>query len=195
MTDLVHVKGLADLQKFLNALPAEIEAKLMRGALREAAKVVLEEAKRQAPKESGEMAEGLAISTSSKRGTVMAKIKAKGKHGFLAPFIEFGTKPHFIKVREEDRPTNRPGRFRRGQPVSMRTLNRNALKIGQSFVGAVHHPGTKPRPFMRPALDAKAGAAVMAAGNYLKKRLASRSKTGFGLDTSGITIEENDNED
>jgi len=47
------------------------------------------------------------------------------------------------------------------------------------------HPGVMPKPFMRPALDAQSGAAVLAVGEYIKKRLATKN----GLDTSEINIE------
>ncbi|MBK7493597.1 MAG: hypothetical protein IPI17_17935 [Nitrosomonas sp.] len=51
--------------------------------------------------------------------------------------------------------------------------------------GEISHPGVSPRPFMRPALDANAEAAIVGAGEYIKKRLAKKN----GLDTAGIEIE------
>lgn len=53
----------------------------------------------------------------------------------------------------------------------------------------LHEFGTKrgvlSRPFMRPALDSQAQAAVVASGNYIKARLANK----FGLDASYIMVE------
>jgi hypothetical protein len=49
----------------------------------------------------------------------------------------------------------------------------------------VQHPGFQPKPFLRPALDAKAAEATVAAGNYIKYRLATKN----GLDTSDVSVE------
>ena len=48
MTD-IEVKGLAELQKLLDELPARIEANVVRGGLRAAAKVIRDEARRLCP--------------------------------------------------------------------------------------------------------------------------------------------------
>ena len=40
MADPVHVKGLSDLQAFLDQLPAKVERNVMRGGLRAGANVI-----------------------------------------------------------------------------------------------------------------------------------------------------------
>lgn len=152
------VKGLADIQALLNTLPAKLEANLMRAALRAAAKPVLESAKENVAVASGELRDGLKISTRRRGGTVSATVKASGPHAHIAPWIEYGTQPHII-----------PG----------------PLSFGGIVISAAQHPGTSARPFMRPAMDANVQAAVMAAGEYLKRKLESK----HGLDTSEILIE------
>lgn len=52
------VEGLAELQKMLDDLPANIEKNIMRGGLRAAAKVVQEEAQRVCPVGSGNLPKG-----------------------------------------------------------------------------------------------------------------------------------------
>lgn len=68
-----------------------------------------------------------------------------------AAAVEFGTKPHDIRPR--------PGRIgRNGRPAALawggaRRLSGN-LRSGASpefFARVVHHPGTRPQPFLRPA--------------------------------------------
>ena len=111
-----------------------------------------------------------------------------GDHSYLANWVEFGTSAHYIKVQDSEKPINARLSKKRGKIVraSMTTVNRNVLQIGANFVGpTVFHPGAKPKPYMRPALDARAQDAVIAAGEYIKKRLATKN----GLDTSDITIE------
>lgn len=158
----VKVKGLAELQKMLESLPAKLEANVMRGALRAGMKVVLEDVKNNVPVASGELKSGLKIGTKSRRGVITATVKATGKHAYLAPWMEFGTKPHLIEGRDGGN-----------------------LYIGGVYVKSVEHPGVKPRPFMRPALDNQATNATVAVGNYIAQRL----KKKHGLDTSHIMIE------
>jgi HK97 gp10 family phage protein len=185
MANLVHVKGLAELQKFLDQFTPKMEANVMRGALRAGAGPVRASARLNINNVSGETAKSLRIRTDRRGSKVSASVYTRR---FTARFLEYGTAPHWISVRETDRPwrlTRRGDRM-----LSVSTLNRMAkrgsLRIGGNFVGAsVEHPGAKPHPFLRPALDQQATAAVVAAGEYIKKRLANK----HGLDTADITIE------
>ena len=164
----IKVKGLAELQAFLDQLPAKMEANVMRAALRAGAKPILAAAKAGVPigepsrkgaelykNYPGALRDSIRLSARIDRrgGQVTASIKAGGKVGktgadvFYAHMVEFGTKPHVI--------------------------------------GDGTHPGVQAKPFMRPALDAQSQAAVVAAGEYIKKRLSSK----HGLDTADIEIE------
>ncbi len=158
----VKVKGLADLNKFLQQLPAKVEQSVLRGALRAGANVVMAEAKANVPVDSGQLRDGLKVSTSSRRGRVTAKVKATGKHAFIAPWLEYGTAAHKITAKKG-----------------------KGLFFGGLFVKGVQHPGSRPKPFMRPALDGRAQDAVVAAAEYMKRRLATKN----GLDTSSVEIE------
>ena len=158
---LINVSGLAELQEFLNLLPAKVEQNILRGALRAGAKPILTAAQAGAAVASGVMRDGLKISTVAKKGTVTTSIKAKGKHGYLARFVEFGTAAHRIDPKKG-----------------------SALSFGGGTFQHIDHPGQKAHPFMRPAFDAQNGAAVIATGEYIKKRLATKE----GLDTSDVMI-------
>lgn len=157
-----RVKGLAELNKFLQQLPAKVEANVLRGGLRAGAKVVLPEAKANAPKDTGQLAAGLKISTTSRRGRVTAKIKATGPHAYLAPWMEYGTGAHSIVPKD--------GGF---------------LLFANIFTRKVEHPGIRPRPFMLPALVSQSTPATVAVAEYMKKRLQTR----HGIHTSDVTIE------
>ena len=65
--------------------------------------------------------------------------------------------------------------------VEFGTKPHSILKGGK---GQPNHPGMSPRAFMRPALDSQAQASILAAGEYIKKRLATRE----GINTSDIEI-------
>lgn len=165
MSDTVYVKGLDQLQKFLDQLPAKVERNVMRGALRAGARdAILPAAKAGVHNVSGDLQKSLRVSVRAKRGTVTAAVKTDL---FYAKFVEYGTRRHWI--------TSRDGK---------------ALSIGGLFfVKAVEHPGTAPRPFLRPALDTQAAAAVLAAGEYIRNRLATKE----GLDAASdvqLEIEE-----
>ena len=160
MSSEVHVTGLSDLQKLLDTLPVKVEKNIMRGALRAGMKVVLPVAAQNIHSVSGELAAGLKIGTRIKGQTVTASLTAKGPHGYVAKWVEFGTKPHTISAKG------------------------GALSFGGIFAKSVEHPGATPHPFMRPALDQTASAAVIAAANYMEKRIASG-----GIDTGDILIE------
>lgn len=165
----IQVKGLADLQKFLDQLPAKLEQNVLRGALRAAAKPVMEAAKQNVlpvgePSDTnkrlyklyaGALRDSIRLSAriDRKRRMVVASVKAGGKSAktgadvFYSDMVEFGTRQHII-----------------GDGV---------------------HPGVRPRPFMRPALDSQAQSAVIAAAEYMKKRLSTK----HGLNTSELSFE------
>lgn len=158
----VHVKGLDALQKFLDQLPAKVEKNVLRGALRAGMKTVLPVAKQNVHSVSGQLAAGLKLGTRARGGQVVAYIKASGPHGFLAKWIEFGTRAHNIAAKQD-----------------------GWLSFGGIFAKSVAHPGARARPFLRPALDQQAQAAVTAAAQYMKARLQSK----HGIDTSDVVIE------
>jgi HK97 gp10 family phage protein len=188
MTKEFQVKGLADLNKFLNALPEKMKNNVLRGALGNGAKVVRNKARQNIHHVSGELAAGLRVSTRVKDNAVIARVVARGDRGFVAKFVEYGTRPHLISVRDSEKRINYKQSFKQGKTIyeSMTTINRRSLEIGNKFVGpTVSHPGaTSNNPFLRPALDSEAGRAVLAVGNYIKNRLAKKN----GLDTSGIEL-------
>lgn|SRR3990167_902194 len=188
MADLTHVSGLSDLQKLLDTLPAKLEANIMRGALRAGMKTVKDKAVINIQKESGDTARALKISTKLRDGIVKSVLAAKGFEGYKAMWLEYGTRPHYISVHDINKNVNQRLSRKRGEVAleSMSTVNRRMLAIGGNFIGpTVFHPGAKPHPFMRPALDSTAQEALLAVGNYIKARLQKK----HGIDTSHIMIE------
>jgi HK97 gp10 family phage protein len=177
MSTTTEVKGLADLQRALDQLPAKIEQNIMRGALRAGAKVILEDAKRRVPVATpnaenqrlyggreGLLRDSIRLTTRSRRGQLTVNITAGGdkvKGGgdaYYAHFVEFGTKPHTI--------TAGPGKF---------------LPLGNGFLKSVMHPGSRPNPFMRNALDQNVTQSVEAVREYVRQRLAVK----HGIDVPG----------
>lgn len=193
MTATLKVKGLSDLDNFLKTLPAKVESNIKRGMLRSAGNVYKEEAKNNVRNVSGDLARSIRVSSriNKKTGDAEAAVKVGPTKRFPGPyyahFVEYGTRPHYISVPDNEKLINRRRSRKLGKVVkeSLTTINRRHLKIGSNFVGpTVFHPGAKPRPFFRPAFDNKSKAAIKAAGEYVKKRLATK----HGINTAGIEI-------
>lgn len=168
MTDTRHVKGLAELQKFLDQFPPKLEANVMRGAMRAGVtQEILPEVQAGALSiglvKTGEYMAGLKAGTRSRGGVVTGYVKARGKHGFLAHIFEYGARAHTITAK-----------FKTG-----------LLSFGGIFRYSVDHPGIRPKPHFRPALDRRGGSAVIVVGNYIKNRLARK----HGIDTAYIKVE------
>ena len=157
------VKGLSELQAVLNTLPAQLEKNIMRSAMRQGANVIMKKARANISAdgsvETGLMRKGIKVQTEAKSGTVIAKVRATGKHAYLTNWIEFGVRPHSIKKGAK-------------------------LKSGK-LQGGTPHPGFAPKPFLRTALDTEMQAATIAIGNAIKKRLLTK----HGIDTPMVEIE------
>lgn len=162
----VHVKGLRELHRMLQALPLKIERNIMRGALRAGANVILEQARTNVPVAetsdrnreryggyAGALRDSLRVGTRSRKRRVTSYVRAGGiktKGGadvYYAHWVEYGTAPH--------------SNGRRGM-----------------------HPGARPHPFLRPAADTKQTEAVVAVGKYVYRRL----EQGAGWDLSDVIV-------
>lgn len=173
---LIPVSGLKELDRFLSVFPKNMQKAAVRQGLTAAAKPVRDEARLRAPKQTGKMAK--AIKTGSPRqnpdGTFSVSIRLDGEHSFLGLFHEYGVAPHLIA-----RTGKGEGRVAvRKAAAGEGTIQGGVMKIGDDFVsGIISHPGHAARPFMRPALDAKADEAIKAFGD--KIRAYMEGKTGL----------------
>ena len=184
----IEMKGTKELDRFLAALPANLQKQAIRQALTAAAAPIREEARLRVPKKTGMLAR--AIRTSSPRqnpdGTFSIKVQLTGnEHAFLGYFFEYGVAPHFIRAGDSGfsaRILSRRGKSgidvaaRRGK----KTGENQVLAIdGQLVSGAVHHPGIRAQPFLLPALDVRAEDAVRAFAGRIRAFI--EGKTGFDV--------------
>lgn len=157
-----YVKGVAEVNAFLQSVPVRVERNILRGGLRAGMNVVRPIAQRNIHSISGELAKGLRVGTRAKGGVVTATLKPTGKHAHIAYMLELtGAKPHQITAKDAKALGLRGGAYR-----------------------SVHHPGFRKRPFLRPALDANPTAVLVAVAGYAKTRLATKE----GLNTAHIMI-------
>lgn len=156
------INGLPELRAALTQIPGKLQRNVMRSALRAGAAVIRADARARVPVKTGTLRAGISVGTSSRGADVSAKVSTKGKHAYLAPWIEYGTAAHPIKGRKG-----------------------GLLAFAGIVVRKVDHPGARPRPFMRPAMEASAPAALQAVFDKVRQRL-----TAQGLDTPEVDIEE-----
>jgi hypothetical protein len=185
----------------LDTLPDKLRHNVLRGAARAGANVVAAEAKIRGSGltvPDGWGAEGgksvtdqIKVVDSSRGGLIKAKIQLKGPFASVGIWAEYGTLPHLIRVRDEDRPVSNTRRGPRRWSIT--TINaavrRGSLIIGKNFIGQlVHHPGAKAIPFLRTSADVRQNDAVAAAAEYVRARI---EKEGLDMpDTTPVEEEE-----
>lgn len=174
---MVEVTGRSAVDAYFATLPAVFETKILPGAARAAGKVIADEAKLRV--ESSVVRD--AIVTRSKREPGLVTVRVTVKKGWpasLGNWLEWGTAGHFISVDDSQREGRSVGRINKLQ-------REGALRINGQFVGkTVWHPGARPHPFLRPALDSKEVEARAAAQSYITTRVA-RLRAGGRLDEGG----------
>lgn len=159
-----RVRGLKELHDVLQSVPVAMEKSILRASLRKGMNVVKPLAQRGVHSISGKLAKGLKVGTKVQNGRIIAYLKARGVHAFVAHLLEMtGAKPHQITPKHA-----------------------KALGWGDRVYASVRHRGFKRKPFMRPPLDQMAGQIVVAAAEEMKVRLATKA----GIDTSYIDVGE-----
>lgn len=143
--------GGAELDDLLRTLPVKMHRNINRAALRSGAKVYLDEVKQRIPEDSGQLKASARITTRAKGNEVSASVKVGNSVAWYAHLVEFQTRPHII-----------------------RATGNGAMRFGSVVTREVHHPGTRPQPFMRPTADAKLGEAVQAVRLTIRKRLTKQ---------------------
>jgi HK97 gp10 family phage protein len=156
-----NIFGGRELDAFLQTLPVKIEKNIMRAALRAGAAEFRDAVRAGINDETGELSKSVKTSTSAKGGRVMAKLRVGNKKAWYGRLVEFGTKAHKIV------------------PKKAGSLSFNGIQVRE-----VSHPGAKPSPFMRPAFDSKASAAITAVGQKIRSRL-----TAEGINTPAPEVE------
>lgn len=194
------LRGTAELNVFLSALPNKIRTQIMRSALTAAAAPVREKARELAPHKTGALA--LSITTGSpsdnRDGTFSVRVRAdpKKKGSYVGYFLEYGTDPHLItagdskyNLRTLNRRSKQGGISKRenglvrvgGYEYTRRVATKegdryDVLKIGNHYVGgSVFHPGIAARPFMRPAIDQAKDEAIKAFAAKLREGIENRT--------------------
>lgn len=162
----VDLQGFAALDAQLQELPMVLRGDALKDAVRAGLQPIAEEARRRAPRgpassryggpaAAGNLAKGIVVRILRGRPGdtgIAGKVGFNGDVGWYARWVELtGARPHFETPRR---------RKVDGAVHNARVLaNPNTRQI---FGYVVHHPGMRPRPFLRPAFDLRIGDAVRA---------------------------------
>jgi len=145
----MKLTGFDALHKFFDLVPDDIAKKAGVDALRAGAKPILEEAQNLAPEgATGKLADSLEIATKKGPFPIVKVQASRKKGGYHAHLVELGTQPHDIKN----------------------------VVIGNKFYPVIHHPGSRKKPFLRPAFNSQKGRALDIILSEIGTKLANRLK-------------------
>jgi len=128
----IKLHGLDELRRKLEKIPADIERKAMRKGARAAGLVIQEEAKARAPRRTGKLQKNINLVVRKRRDGRISALVGLGSDAFYGKFLERGH-------RHIGRGKGRRAKLRRG------TIQGKRIPA---------------KPFMEPAFDAKAEAAL-----------------------------------
>lgn len=164
------VTGLKELDAILKSLPAKVEGNVMRGALRAGQTVLLKAAQSELQSmgavDSGSLMKSLRIrqaTRSKKFGWVRLRLIAGNKDAWYSNLVEYGTASYY---QGKGSTVGKPYKIKPKKGGKL-----GALMFNGKVLEEVTHPGIKPRPFMRRAVDKSSQAAIDATVAYIRKRL------------------------
>ncbi len=150
MAEVQHVQGLRELQVALKALPQGIARNVLRGSVNAGATVIRKEAQSRAPVSEGPKRAGQSPAGTLKRSVYQKQVRE------LSSLVK---QTFIVGVRKGKKYRNQG---KKGN-LSQDAWYARFVEFGTSKMAA--------RPFMRPAFEAKKGAAVAAIKAYLERRL------------------------
>jgi hypothetical protein len=172
---MATIKGRSAVSAFLARSPEQLVDRVLRGAARAGGKVIADSAKDRSV--SDDVANAIIVKLKREDHRIIVRITVRpGWMMARAIWLEHGTAPHFITVADDQR-----------KGLSIARINDKvgeargdgSLVIGGKFVGTtVFHPGARPFPFLRPALDLSRDDAVRAAQQYINARVRPSGITG-----------------
>lgn len=176
------VTGLAELKRMMHELPARIEGNITRSALRAGQAVVLKQARLEVPAESGALRRSLRIRfdrKAARRGVVRVNLVAGDATAWYAHLVEYGTASFYTgsgrSVRKPYVISAKDSAGKRFGSREKRRINHGseagALYWQGIMVEKVIHPGSRPKPFMRTAIDKAQAAAIQAVQAYFASRV------------------------
>jgi len=117
-----------------------------RSMVRQQSRLLMEELRQEAPRDTGEFAAGIRYQTRVTSQGVKSTIYVRGKHAFLLPYIVHGTEDHDIPK------GGALVQMAKGYPLRFFWEN-GPRGPDIYYFWSVHHPGTAPNDFVQRAID------------------------------------------
>lgn len=116
-------------------------SKIAREHAREAGRTMITALRRTAPRKTGKFAAGLFYRTYEREGGYEIRFYAGGEHGYVLPFLLYGTADHIIPK------GGSAAQMAKGYPLRF-FWAKGPKGPGTYRYWSVHHPGTNPSPFV-----------------------------------------------
>ena len=185
----VSLRGFAEFEKKLRALPGKVARKVVRQALREGAKIIQAEAKARVPVDSGKLKKSIKVraAKSRKKGTAAVVVQTgqgdfKGET-FYGAFLEYGhklgarrssaTTKDLRKQAADLRQYRKTTGDKRWESTEKSLRDRAKRSYADDQSGRTDVP---PRPYMRPAFDSKKEAAERTIAAKLAQGITEAAK-------------------
>ncbi len=151
------ISGLREVSLALDGLPEKLQRKALANALRAGGRVVRDAARARVPVKSGALKRSIRVTLVRRGPALIARVVAgrtkKKGDPFYAWMVEGGTRPHDIRPK-----------------------GKKSLFLAGLFKEEVRHPGSKPKPYLGPALEAGAQAALDAVRDTLAAEIEKLGK-------------------
>ena len=165
------IRDAATLEKALVELGSKAGATVLRGALRDAAKPIQKRARANIQRKTGESRRNIKIKAISGKGirsdVATVLIGGINRAAYKLKFIEKGTKKHGI-------PNETVGRGK------AKRKNKAKVAFGGKVYSKVNHPGTKAKPFLKPAFDVEHKNALKIFSQRVYERLIVATVKKYG---------------
>jgi hypothetical protein len=153
--------GTANLEKAISELGKQAGFKVITGALRDAARPIIQEARSFAPRKSGALKKGIKAQVFKGKGNsdsvATLHIGFNRRTAWYGQILERGAKKHSIKPK-----------------------NKKVLKIGDGFSSGADHPGTKSIPMLKKSFDSQHKAALKILTTRLRERVILEAIKKYG---------------
>lgn len=149
-----EVQGLKQLEQALTLLGKKASKKVLKGALREAARPTVKGLRKRIPKNSGALRKSVGVKVLKTGSLWIGYRMGKRYRGFVGKFLEEGTKSHNI-----------------GLSGKQKARGRRGVKTPYGVRANVRVSGIQARPMLRPALDATHKEAIAIFKRRVKERV------------------------
>jgi len=174
MTIVKGISGLKELDAMLKQLPVNIEKNVLKGALRAGQKVLADAVKmnlrQNGSVDSGELLKSVRVRfkrKSERFGWVRSYVMVGNDKAYYGHWLEYGTASFYSGNGKTV-----------GGPYEITPKVSGSLFLGGLLRDSVMHPGIRPKPFVRPAVDSHTDAALDQVVEYMRKRIPKEMKKG-----------------